>query len=134
MVERIKDLDGVRNRKGSVRTSSPSTNETPLLLHFPEEAAADVEEKRLEFVLGEKLCELKSVQNFLKRAQNIELQMMICSIREEKVARGVIMADLEQEEMMRLKVEEQRDIGIEFQTFWLKLSTNILDHGISNYQ
>ena len=59
---------------------------------------------------------------------------MICSIREEKVARGVIMADLEQEEMMRLKVEEQRDIGIEFQSFWLKLSTNILDHGISNYQ
>jgi len=44
------------------------------------------------------------------------------------------MADLEQEEMMRLKVEEQRDIGIEFQSFWLKLSTNILDHGISNYQ
>ena len=77
---------------------------------------------------------MKSVQNFLKRAQNIELQMMICSIREEKVARGVIMADLEQEEMMRLKVEEQRDIGIEFQSFWLKLSTNILDHGISNYQ
>ena len=60
--------------------------------------------------------------------------MMICSIREEKVARWVIMADLEQEEMMRLKVEEQRDIGIEFQSFWLKLSTNILDHGISNYQ
>ena len=30
MVEIIKDLDGVRNRKGSVRTSSPSTNRTPL--------------------------------------------------------------------------------------------------------
>ena len=44
------------------------------------------------------------------------------------------MADLEQEEMMRLKVEEQRDIGVEFKSFWLKLSTNILDHGISNYQ
>ena len=63
MVERIKDLDGVRNRKGSMRTTSPSTN-------FPnEEAAADVEEKRLEFVLGEKLCELRSVQNCLKWAQ-----------------------------------------------------------------
>lgn len=63
MVKRIKDLDGVRNRKGSMRTSSPSTN-------FPmEEAAADVEEKRLEFVLGEKLCGLRNVQNCLKWAQ-----------------------------------------------------------------
>jgi len=50
-------------RKGSMRTSSPSTN-------FPmEEAAADVEEKRLEFVLGEKLCGLRNVQNCLKWAQ-----------------------------------------------------------------
>ena len=63
MVERMKDLDGVRNMKGSMRTNSPSTN-------FPnEEAAADVEEKRLDFVLGKKLCELKSVQNCLKWAQ-----------------------------------------------------------------
>ena len=77
---------------------------------------------------------MKSVQNFLKRAQNIELQMVIYSIREEKVARGVIMADLAKEEMMRLYIEEQRDIGKEFQSFWLKLSTNILNHGISNYQ
>ena len=58
-------------------------------LHFPEEAAADVEENRLEFVHGEKLCE-------------VVVQKRICSFREEKVAKGIMMADMEQEEMMRL--------------------------------
>ena len=52
---------------------------------------------------GEKLCE-------------VVVQKRICSFREEKVAKGIMMADLEQEEMMRLYVEALRDIEVEFQT------------------
>ena len=38
---------------------------------------------------GEKLCE-------------VVVQKRICSFREEKVAKGIMMADMEQEEIMRL--------------------------------
>ena len=43
--------------------------------------------KRL-IVLGEKFCKLKSVQNWVKRAQKVVTQMRTCSIMEEDVVRG----------------------------------------------
>ena len=82
-----------------------------------EEAAADVEENRLEVVLGEKLCELESVQNFVEGAQKVVAQMTTyCSIREEEEVQGDMMAEMELGEMMRLWVEEQRDREVKLQT------------------
>jgi hypothetical protein len=82
-----------------------------------EEVAADVEENRLEVVLGEKLCELESVQNFVEGAQKVVAQMTTyCSIREEEEVQGDMMAEMELGEMMRLWVEEQRDREVELQT------------------
>ena len=44
-----------------------------------EEAATDAEENRLEVVLlGEKLCELENVQNFVEGAQKVVAEMRIC--------------------------------------------------------
>jgi hypothetical protein len=80
-----------------------------------EEAATDAEENRLEVVLGEKLCELESVQNFVEEAQKVVAQMRTCcSIREE--VKGDMMSEMELGEMMRLWVEEQRDIEVKLQT------------------
>ena len=80
-----------------------------------EEAAADAEENRLEVVLGEKLCELESVQNFVEEAQKVVAQMRTCCrIREE--VKGDMMSEMELGEMMRLWVEEQRDIEVKLQT------------------
>ena len=47
-----------------------------------EEAAADAEENRQEVLLGEKLCELESVQNCVEGAQKVMAQIRTCSIRE----------------------------------------------------
>ena len=59
-------------------------------------------------MLGEKLCELESVQNCVEGAQKVVAQMRGCSIREEEEVKGDMMAEMELGEMMRLWVEEQR--------------------------
>ena len=89
-----------------------------------EEAAADAEaeENRLEVLLGEKLCELESVQNVVKGAQQVVAQMRTCcSIIEEEEVKGDMMSEMELGEMMRLCVEEQRDIEIELQALMNKV-------------
>ena len=90
-----------------------------------EEAAADAEaeENRLEVLLGEKLCELESVQNCVEGAQKVVAQMRTCSIREEEEVKGDMMAEMELGEMMRLWVDEQRDIEIKLQTLMNKVAS-----------
>jgi hypothetical protein len=72
-----------------------------------EEAAADAEENRQEVLLGEKLCELESVQNCVEGAQKVVVQMRTCSIREEEEVKGDMMAEMELGELMMLWVEEK---------------------------
>ena len=90
-----------------------------------EENVEDVEAKEnlLEVVLGEKLCELESIQNCVEGSQKIVTQMRSCSMGE--VVDEVDMAfklEIELEDVSRLWVGEQRDYEIELQNSRKKIA------------
>ena len=90
-----------------------------------EENVEDVEAKEnlLEVVLGEKLCELESIQNCVEGSQKIVAQMRSCSMG--AVVDEVDMAfklEIELEDVSRLWVGEQRDYEIELQNSRKKIA------------